>query len=138
MRHYIKRKYPTCQEEICIFYKMVDKLKEISAQKGYTLKSLERACGFGNSTIGKWDKNIPSIDKVLRVCAVLQVPLSAVIDDPYAVNNAPVLTPGEQSLLTAYRELNEEGQRKVLDYARDLTAIEIYKNRNPSRMVAGE
>lgn len=89
---------------------------------GYTLKSLERTCGFGNSTIAKWDKNIPSIDKVLRVCSVLEVPLSAVVDDPYAKENAPavpgesVLSDIEKAFILWLRSLPPEKRQAVLNF----------------------
>lgn len=99
---FVKRKFALSE-------KMVDKIKLLCSQKGYTLKSLERDCGFGNSTVARWDKNAPSIDKVQRVCAVLGVPLSAVVDDPCGKESAPavsgesVLSDVELSLLSAYR-----------------------------------
>ena len=47
------------------------------------------------------------------------------------------LTADEQELLDLYRDFNEEGQQKLMDYAADLSRAGIYKNNNKSRLVSG-
>ena len=109
---------------------MVDRIRIICEQQNLSFNKLEELSEVSKSSINKWDKNIPSIDKVLRVCAVLGVPLSAVVDDPYAsapschcepvtdVTGVAIRLPSENenSLLASYRQLNEQGQTEVLNY----------------------
>ena len=56
--------------------KMVERIKAAAARQGFTLAQLERSLGFGARTIYKWDKNLPSVDKVLAVANFLQVSFS--------------------------------------------------------------
>ncbi len=46
---------------------MIDRIKTLCSERGLNLTSLERDLGLGKSTIRKWDKNAPSIDKVMQV-----------------------------------------------------------------------
>ena len=56
---------------------MVDKIRE----QGKTVFALEQECGFGNGVIHKWDRNSPSIAKVITVANILGVPVSYLIDE---------------------------------------------------------
>lgn len=46
---------------------MFEKIKALCAAKGISIQKLERALGFGNGTISRWDINRPSVDKVKLV-----------------------------------------------------------------------
>ncbi len=67
---------------------MVERIKTTAARQGYTLAQLERSLGFGTRTIYKWDRNLPSVDKVLAVANILQVPLSWLVTGD--VGNSPL------------------------------------------------
>ncbi len=55
--------------------KMTERIKDSAARRGLTLSQVEQLLGFGPRTIYKWDKNFPSVDKVLAVANLLHVPL---------------------------------------------------------------
>ena len=59
---------------------MVDLIRRLCKEQGKTLFSLEKECGFGNGTINKWDKNSPSVDKVVAVASALDVPVVELLD----------------------------------------------------------
>ena len=122
---------------------MVDRIKQLCKERKTNLKQLEIAAGIGNGVIARWDTSSPMVSKLLRVCSVLEVPLSAVVDDPYASappvianqsadwcgappadDNSAFRIPHsalkEESLLSSFRELNQQGQTKVLTYIDDL------------------
>lgn len=44
-----------------------DRIKKLAINQGISLSTLESILGFGNATIVKWDKSIPSADKLLKV-----------------------------------------------------------------------
>nr|WP_326175008.1 hypothetical protein [uncultured Oscillibacter sp.] len=48
------------------------------------------------------------------------------------------LSKGEKSLIDLYRELNQEGQEKLVGYAKDLTRTGDYKKVGSYRMVSKE
>lgn len=55
---------------------LVKRIKAAANEKGMTLASIEKSLGFGNSTIRKWDKNSPSLDKVVATANLLDVSVS--------------------------------------------------------------
>lgn len=44
-----------------------DKIEQLCKQNNISIGQLEKLCGFGNSTIQKWQNHSPSIDKVKKV-----------------------------------------------------------------------
>lgn len=46
---------------------MVEKIKQLCEKEGTTIKSLEKMLALGNGSIRRWDAQIPSVDKVLKV-----------------------------------------------------------------------
>lgn len=60
---------------------MVDKIRRLCKAQGKSLFSLEQECGFGNGVINKWDKNSPSVAKVVAVADALGVPVAYLIEE---------------------------------------------------------
>lgn len=60
---------------------MVDRIRRLCKEQGKSLFSLEQECGFGNGVINKWDKNAPSITKVIAVANALGVSVSDLIGE---------------------------------------------------------
>lgn len=54
---------------------IIDNVKRLAKEKGYTIKKLEEDAGLSNGTIGKWDKNRPLYQSLKKVAAVLDVPI---------------------------------------------------------------
>ena len=44
-----------------------DRVKEVCRERGVSLNTVERACGFSAGAISHWDTKIPSVDRVARV-----------------------------------------------------------------------
>ena len=97
---------------------MVDKIRKLCKEQGKTIFALEQECGFGNGVIHKWDKNSPSVAKVIAVASVLGVSVSYLIgeqekkptlvsedgldeQDRQLVELMKVLTPDQKELLLA-------------------------------------
>ncbi|WP_157456464.1 helix-turn-helix domain-containing protein [Carnobacterium maltaromaticum] len=60
-------------------------IKNLLRSKNMTIAELERALGFSNGTIGKWDKQNPSIDKLTKVADYFNVTTDYLLDR----NNTP-------------------------------------------------
>lgn len=52
---------------------MVKRIEELCTKENITIAELERKMNFGNSTIRKWDKSFPSVDKVMKVAEYFHV-----------------------------------------------------------------
>ena len=46
---------------------MLKRIRVLAAEKGVSVAKVERECGFSKNSIIKWDRNMPSADKILRV-----------------------------------------------------------------------
>jgi transcriptional regulator with XRE-family HTH domain len=55
-----------------------------------------------------------------------------------AIDELASLSEDEQRLLSLYRELNQEGQEKLIDYADDMVRSGKYIKSDPHRMVEGQ
>lgn len=60
---------------------MVQQIRKKAEEKGIDIAKVERAAGIGRSTIHRWDRVSPSIDKVIRVARVLGCTVDELIAD---------------------------------------------------------
>ena len=63
-----------------------DRIKELANQRKVSVAELERALGFGNGSISKWNKQSPSTEKLKQVADYFQVSLDYLVgrsDDKY-------------------------------------------------------
>lgn len=86
---------------------IVSRIRETASKHGLKLAEIERALGFSNSSIRKWDQSPPSVDKVLAVATYLNVPLN------YLVTGDTKEYIPSHSILEKYNQLNEEDKKKV-------------------------
>ena len=103
-------------------------------QRGLTLDEVAVAIGVAKSTIQRYEKGtikrvkLPVIESIARV---LQVDPNWIIgntDNPSSISSAGFKSPtgeweltyNEQTLIRNYRDLNQEGKEKLLDYSEDL------------------
>ena len=64
---------------------MLDKIKALCKEKKTSISKLEKQLGFGNGVIGRWDKSVPSYERLAAVANALDVPvayLTGATDDP--------------------------------------------------------
>jgi len=110
---------------------MITKIKEYCTKRGLSISDIEKALGFSNSAIYRWDNNSPSIEKVKKVADYLGVTVNDLLD--YPPEESLTLSPEEGALLAAFRDLNSDGQQKILDYIADIKPRYI-KNNNHGAM----
>lgn len=54
---------------------LYENVKKAAKEKGISVMELEESLGFARSSIYKWNKNIPGVDKVKAVAEKLEKPI---------------------------------------------------------------
>ena len=102
---------------------MLDKIKAICKEKKTSISKLEKQLGFGNGVIGRWDKSVPSYERLAAVANALDVPVSYLTgetDDPSAgIKKGPIPKDGalgsaKQKLLDALDGLSDSQIEKLI------------------------
>ena len=60
---------------------LVSKISDLCEKSGKTLTSLERECGFGISSIRKWDEHAPTLPKIIKVSDALNVTVGEILGE---------------------------------------------------------
>ena len=80
---------------------MLAKIKALCKEKKTSISKLEKQLGFGNGVIGRWDKSVPSYERLAAVANALDVPVSYLTgetDDPSAgIKKGPIQEDGAVS-----------------------------------------
>lgn len=113
-----------------------ERVKELCRERGITVQQLETTLKISNGTISKWGNSKPSFDNMLSISRYFGV------DPVYLATGEPMFSTGlsssssiEGSLLNSFRNLNEEGQEKVIEYINLLVNSGIYKKNSSDGMV---
>lgn len=102
---------------------MLDKIKALCKEKKTSVAKLEKQLGFGNGVIGRWDKSVPSYERLAAVASALDVSvayLTGETDDPSAGTkeerpaDGEALSPGDKALLTWFHSLPQEKREALL------------------------
>ena len=102
---------------------MLDKIKALCKEKKTSISKLEKQLGFGNGVIGRWDKSVPSYERLAAVANALDVPVSYLTgetDDPSAgIKKDPVpkdeaVGSAKQKLLDALDGLSDSQVEKLI------------------------
>lgn len=82
LHHHDTRLLSSCQGVLQDFFlaqggkmNLRDRIRELANAKGMSLPKLESELGFGNSTIVKWDKSTPNVNKLIKVADYFGVSL---------------------------------------------------------------
>lgn len=65
-----------------LFY---DSVKKAAEAKGVSIRKIEMDLDFSNGSISKWNKSVPSVDKLLKVADYLEIPISELISSKQPV-----------------------------------------------------
>lgn len=71
---------------------LYERVKEAAQKRGYSINRLEKELGFARSSISKFNKNVPGMDKVKAIADFLDVPISELSDDTSDVKETLPLT----------------------------------------------
>lgn len=92
---------------------LYERIKDKCLIEGITIKNLEEKAGFPNATIGKWEKQKPSYEKVQIIANCLNVSIDWLITG----KEAGTLTPEEEKLVNLYRKADSRGKRNIMNAA---------------------
>lgn len=59
---------------------MIEKIKQLCEERNSNLSKLERACGFANSTIRRWENSSPSAENLKKVADYFDVSVDYLLD----------------------------------------------------------
>lgn len=130
-----------------------ERIKLIRKEKKLTQKALGELCGVNESHIRTYEsgKHQPSIDSLIKLAQALEVPPWILLDFEnrfsdiatgvaplddldllmesigFELTAAPSTPTARVQLLKEFDNLNDTGQRKVVDYAKDLSRLPEYK-----------
>lgn len=96
---------------------------------------LGRLLGITGSAIGNYENGVssPKADVLYRVFDVLKCDANFLFQDEMTGSCETVEASQERHILDSFRQLNQEGQEKVIEYADDLLASGRYiKNSTPA------
>lgn len=60
---------------------LYERIRDIAKSRGYSINRLEKELGFARSSINKFNKNIPSVDKLQQIADLLGVSLDDLMTD---------------------------------------------------------
>lgn len=95
---------------------ILSRIKTIGEKQGLNLTQIERGSGLNIRTLYKWDKNSPSVDKVLAVANFLNVSLSWLITGTYENNSF------NPDFVKRYEMLSDLEKEKI-DYFMEISLI---------------
>lgn len=125
---------------------MLDKIKALCKEKKTSISKLEKQLGFGNGVIGRWDKSVPSYERLAAVANALDVPvayLTGETDDPSAgIKKDPVPKDGavsqeKQLLLDMIDGLSDE-QKELLALSKKMSDDELKRFIAAMKAMLGE
>ena len=89
---------------------LYEQIRDIAKSKGYSVNKLEKELGFARSSINKFNKNKPSIEKLQQIADLLEVSLD------YRLSNTDETIKEKAPTLTARDERDIE---KILNNTRE-------------------
>ncbi len=100
---------------------MVEQIKSLCKNNKTSIKALEKALGFGNGTIRRWDTHSPGHDKIVKVAEYFNISIETLIGETDEKEKSPVVS-NEASdidikILDALKQLSEEQKAQALDFA---------------------
>lgn len=83
---------------------LYETIRDIAKSKGYSVNRLEQELGFARSSINKFNKNKPSVDKLQKIAELLDVSVDYLMTGMEEKKEAPVLTARDERDIT--KDLN--------------------------------
>lgn len=95
-----------------IFMKLYlkENIRALIKARHITQADLERVIGISNKTMNRWDRNMPSIDKVVSVADYFHVGLDELVGRDFDSS----LSRDQRQLLDLFDRLNDEGKTAAL------------------------
>lgn len=111
-------------------------LNRYISSSGYTQKEIAEKLGVSKSSVTNWlkGKNSPDANLVIPICNLLNITVGQFYGEEEKSPSTAEAVPGEEQLISLYRDLNDEGREKLVDYADDLVSSGKYIKSNPDKL----
>lgn len=113
---------------------IADNIKNLREKYNLTQAELGQIAGVSDKAVWTWENGTaePRMGAIQKIAQHFGISKGSIVDD---TQSPPSLTESEEELLALFRQLNEEGQEKLIDNCRDLVASGRYIKNNESYMV---
>lgn len=106
-------------------------IKAIRERFNLTQAQLGEIAGVSDKAVSTWENGTaePRLGAIQKISDALNVRKSDIIDGDLAIDASPSplqLSSREERLVVTFRDLNDEGQDKVLEYEEDLVSSGKY------------
>ena len=94
---------------------LYEQIRDIAKSKGYSVNRLEQELGFARSSINKFNKNKPSVEKLQQIADFLNVSLDFLMtgqEAPKAANSLELTTRDERDIKKDLDSLREKLENK--------------------------
>ena len=94
----------------------------------YNQAEIAQMLGISKASVTNWIKgtNSPNIEYLDKLCDIFNIQINDIFEK-HENKETENLTTDEKKLLNNYKQLNQEGKEKALDYVNDLTENPKYK-----------
>lgn len=107
---------------------VVSVIRELCQNKNMSFRKLEEAIGLPYSSISRWDKNLPSIDKVFSVAQYFGVSMEFLLTGKEQTAPEDGLSFAEHELISLFSALTEELQEIALIQIRSLAQFQTERD----------
>ena len=110
-----------------------NRLREARANKGLSQKKLAEMVGVANTAISNYEKDIsfPNTSILYKLFSALDCDANFLFQDEVEKCKTTMsISSNEQKILNAYKMLNENGKKKLLEYLVDLTENPKYTEKH--------
>lgn len=88
---------------------LLSRIKEISAQKGMSVKEVAIKAGLGENSIYRWKKTEPSVSSLSKVAKALDISVDDLTYDPNGLE-----TPEYRTIQRRAKKMSPANQKKLL------------------------
>lgn len=116
-----------------------DSIKKARLKSGYSQKDVANAVGVAKSTYSLYEsgKREPNVDTIKKIASFLNTSGDILL----GIEDSDITTEKQNNdikLLDLYRQLNGEGQQRVIDYTEDLVSSSRYSEKNDHSEMVGK
>lgn len=114
-----------------------DNLKQLRTKYNLTQMEFGKIAGVTDKAVSSWEKgnSEPRMGALQRIANRFGINVIDIISDE---NTSSISQPNEVLLMNLYRQLNGEGQQRVIDYTEDLVSSGRYSEKNDHSEMVGK
>jgi len=116
-----------------------ENLRSFRIASGYTQEMLAKKLNLSKANVSKYESGIiePNLSTMISISKLFKVSVDSLLGlSEFSETVAKPSLAAEQQLINNYRQLNEEGQEKLLDLSTDLVSSGRYIKSNKPQMVS--